>query len=382
MNFKKLIPFILVFLVVTKISSAQKNSSAKDSLKTAAHLKSGNSQDVLISFFQLAFNDLTGDNKTFKFQSSLFAIKAKTDDDLWLDRNYLKEKFSRNFVFSIAPSLDSSFKFKSNSIGFKYAIVNNRDKTIFDFSKPTDMHFLSVKRQAIEEYAKDFEKPNESGDYKKAVSFFLDEDEERTDLKDLPPRFLEILGKVKKGTIFDKFTAEQFRDYLNDQYKSLAQYVENRALWTVESSFASTNNGNLFSGVNVSSVFLKGLIPENKKTNIELNLKASMDFSDDTISLNVNDLNRQVFNFSGGLNWIILRNSKSKSIIEFKAAVAYNYIFKGVYLNENKSKFTGDGTLRFRITDQIWIPVNIMYDPGNGNVFGFISVRSNFDWLK
>ena len=103
---------------------------AKENVRTAAILKSGTSQDVLISFFQLAAENLTGDHKSFKFQSSLFAIKAKTNDDLWTDNYYLKEKFARNFMITIIPALDKDYKFKSNTIGFTYAIVNNRDKTV------------------------------------------------------------------------------------------------------------------------------------------------------------------------------------------------------------------------------------------------------------
>ncbi|TAH01884.1 MAG: hypothetical protein EAZ16_11015 [Sphingobacteriales bacterium] len=120
---------------------------------------------------------------------------------------------------------------------------------------------------------------------------------------------------------------------------------------------------------------MKGLIPENKKTNIELNLKASLDFSDDTANVKLNDLNRQVFNFSGGFNWIILRNSRSKSLLEFKGAVSYFNVLKGGYAGETKS-------LRLRITNDIWLPIQINYNPKNGDLFGFLSIRSNFDWLK
>lgn len=374
--------FILLLLSAVQ-NMAQGSKDAKDSIRTAADLKTGNSQDVLVSFFQLALNDITGEKRSLKFQSSLFAIKAKTDESLWIDKNYLKEKFSRNFVVSISPAFDSSFKFKSNTLGFKYAIVNNRDKTIFDFSKPTDMVFLALKKSALEEYARTFPDTTRNSRYQIAENFFLDEEEEnRTSFDNLPEDFKVLLKKHMGNSIFAKFTIIQFRDYLRDQYKSLAKYVENRGLLTVEGAFSSFSNGKLFSGVNVTAEYLKGLIPENTKMNIELNLKASVNFSDDSLNLKANDLNRQVFNFSGGFNWIILRNRKSKSLLELKGAVAYNYFLKGNYAGENRSLFTGEGVLRFRVTNDIWVPLQITYDLESGNVFGFLSVRSNFDWLK
>ena len=380
MSFKIPIYFLLA-LLVTQQTFGQTN--VKDSIRTAADLKTGNSQDVLISFFQLAFDDITSDKKSLKFQSSLFAIKAKTDSDLWIDINYLKEKFSRNLVLSISPTFDSSYKFKSNTFAFKYAIVNNRDKTVFDFSMPTDMIFEKLKKAILEEYATSFSDGTRNTNYRLALNFFIDEEEEgRTPIDKLPEDFKQLLKSKSQKTIFQKFTPDQFRNYLRDQYRSLAKYVENRGLLTVEGAFSSFNNGRLFSGINLNSQYLKGLIPENKKTNIELNIKASLDFSDDTANVKLNDLNRQVFNFSGGFNWIILRNSRSKSLLEFKGAVSYFNVLKGGYAGETKNLFAGEGTIRLRITNDIWLPVQINYNPKNGDVFGFLSVRSNFDWLK
>jgi hypothetical protein len=48
---------------------------------------------------------------------------------------------------------------------------------------------------------------------------------------------------------------------------------------------------------------------------------------------------------------------------------------------ETKSRFTADGVLRFRVTDDLWIPIDIKYDPKVGKVFGFLNITSNFDWL-
>src|ERR1700758_3976836 len=57
---------------------------------TADSLASGNTKDVLTSFFQLAFNKLTGPNKELDFTSNPFALMLKSDTTLAVDTNYVK----------------------------------------------------------------------------------------------------------------------------------------------------------------------------------------------------------------------------------------------------------------------------------------------------
>jgi hypothetical protein len=356
---------------------------AKENVRTAAILKSGTSQDVLISFFQLAAENLTGDNKSFKFQSSLFAIKAKTNDDLWTDNYYLKEKFARNFVITIIPALDKDYKFISNTIGFTYAIVNNRDKTVFDFSKPSDSTILRAQRRAIEEYRK-LVTGIDDKNYIAVLNFFATGDGKGlTPEEALPVEFKKILQNEIKGLKDPGFpTLVSFRDHFANQYKSIARYVENRGLLTVKSNFSSLADGKFFSRISLGSEYLKGMLKKNSRMNLELNIIATLDFLDDTATRTHPDLNRQLFKMTGGFNWIIAKTKNYKSLVELKGNLAYNHILNSAYPGEEKTRFTAEGTLRFRITNDIWLPVEISYDPGNGKVFGLFSVKFNFDWLK
>ena len=68
--------------------------------------------------------------------------------------------------------------------------------------------------------------------------------------------------------------------------------------------------------------------------------------------------------------------------MELKVAASENIILSSPYADENKSQFTLDGTFRFRISENLWIPISFKYDPEHGNVFGFLNVTSNFNWLK
>lgn len=374
---------LLCFLPVL-LQAQTKADSVKRTIRTAADLKSGNSQDVLISFFQLAFNDLTGPQKSLKFQSSIFAIKAKTDDKLWVDTNYIRQKFARNFVFSVAPQLDTNFRFKGNTIGLKYALINNRDKTVFDFATDFGEEHAALKNAILNQYLGTH--PSDA-DYDKALNFFVDAndpDTPQTPVQELPAAFVAVMQQhMRTSRHFKDLTPEAFRGIMEKNYALMANYVENRGLWTLEGNFSSDNKGKLFSAININTEYLKGMLRHNSKMNIELNLKASMIFGDDTAIIHKPDVGqRQLFSFAGGFNWIILKNKNRKSIIELKGAIAYNNVLQGKYDNEDRSKFTGQGSLRVRITNDIWIPVDIKYDPKNGNVLGFLSIRSNFDWLK
>src|SRR6185437_4960857 len=123
-----LIGFLCLCFSITR--SQTKKDSTSNVIKTASDIKSGNSQDVLTSFFQLALKDInTGGS--FQFNSSLIAFRAKANPSLLVYTNYLKQAFSRNFNFGISASLDPNHQFKDAAINLKYALVNNRDKTIF-----------------------------------------------------------------------------------------------------------------------------------------------------------------------------------------------------------------------------------------------------------
>ena len=96
----KIASLFLFLLLVNSLQRASAQDTLADRIITANDLKSGNWQDVFSSFFQLAATDLTGQTKSLKFQSTLLAIRSKTNPTLLVDTNYIKEGFSRNFQFN------------------------------------------------------------------------------------------------------------------------------------------------------------------------------------------------------------------------------------------------------------------------------------------
>jgi hypothetical protein len=63
-------------------------------------------------------------------------------------------------------------------------------------------------------------------------------------------------------------------------------------------------------------------------------------------------------------------------------SATYYRNLSNLYQNEERSRLTVNGTARVRLFDDIWVPLEIKYDPVNGNVFGLINVKFNFTALS
>lgn len=381
MVMRKIILASVALLCFTATHAQTDCSATKTIIRTAADLKSGNSQDVFTSFFQLAANDLTGQNKSFSFQSTLFGIKAKTDSTLWTDTNYLRKSFARNFSVGVAALLDSAYKFSGNTLSFKYAICNKRDKTVHDFSLDypnIEQEWNNIKTKSVTDY---FNTNPESKDRITAANFF--DDEEGVSADQLPEKYKEILtSTLKESKYFSGWDIKKFRNQLKVLYDSISNIVDNKPLWTVATDFTSNADGKIFSAIKCNTEFLKGIINTKSFSSIQLDLKGNLAFDDDSTKAG-SDLNRQTLSFSAGFNWIMARTKNTnKSILEFKGSAEKNFILNGLYTGEKDNSFTLNGTLRLRITDDLWIPFSVKYNPDNkGNVFGFLSIKANFDML-
>jgi len=377
---KKLISGL--FAILFSFSISAQTTATKETVRTAASLKTGNSQDVLTSFYQLALSDLTGNNKAFDFSSSLLAIKAKTDPSLWSSANYVKNSFARNFVVHVNAALDSNYRFKSNTFGFRYAIVNKRDKTVFRFSLDRERDWNNIMNKSLYSYLKSLNNNVKDSNFVKASNFFNDKASGiQVSVAGLPTAFRDTLNAViGQNPFFRNQSLAQYQNHLQASYDSLSKIVENQPLWVVAGDFSSDADGKLFTALKFESEYLQGLIPNNAKSNLELHIRARATFNDDLQSIG-RDLNRQVFSAFAGFNWIMLKNSQHKSILELRGGMSENYVMKGLFANEERINFSGEGTLRLRLNNSLWIPFDIKYDPQQGNVMGFLSIKSNFDWL-
>lgn len=377
----------LVLLAGTSLpgqAQETEDSAHVNIIRTASNLASGNVRDVLTSFFQLAYKDIASDKKEFSFSANLFAIKLKTNPLLNIDTSFVKQRFARNSNIDFSFKLDSNFKFNGMRAGYKYAIVNQRDYAI-------SRSFTSIVLHKTKDYLQAFDKivtevtarypEDEEGNATRLIAeidrFFNDTTVKFNHLSLEAGKIVEQFLPVKNSKIASHWNP---RMDLNSIYQQTIDDFKKKLLWTVGVDASTYKDGFVFADLNFSTEATAGIIPVNDKNNIEFYAKADLSFADDTLKAG-RSLNRQVLQSSFGLNWVA-RNKQDKPVFEFKVAGGYDHIFSGQYINEDLSLFSLEGEMRLRITNELWLPFTLRYQPGTGNVFGFLNVRANFDLLN
>ena len=376
------IPFF-IFSMLSISSNAQNKKNA--AIITADSLASGNYKDVLTSFFQIAFDKLTGKDKELKFSSNPYAVMMKANPDLEIDYNYKKNRVLRNLNFNFSLKLDTSYRFNGFSSGISYALINKRDFTVYNefirlaIDKNAEFNKLqngiSQALSGIEDadLKKRFREQgnkllnDESYTYDK-----LDDDIKQRVLKILTDSNLTRIVKLVKNNSTANI-AKSCRDGYNEVKKSF----QSKPLLLLSITDTTAKDEFLFSNITLKAEYLKGFGMSKPGANWELNIPATVNFVDD-ISLTGRDLKRSVFRIEPGINLVIRNSDAAHSFLEMKFSSEYMHIFSQLYPNEKKDSFTFNGIFRIKIINDIWIPLRFKYDPQNGNVLGFLSVKYNF----
>ncbi|MGG9963675.1 hypothetical protein [Ferruginibacter sp. SUN106] len=357
---------------------------------TADSLATGNYKDVLSSFFQLAFNNLIGSNKELKFTSNPFAVMAKMNPALMVDTNYYKYRNLRKLNFSFAGRLDTSYRFNGFTSSVNYAIINKRDITVsraFLISAYNSNGEFNRLNDSFNQYIATIADADSRKNVRKIyTSVFTDSSTVNFDDLDTAAQHLIIkLAKQSNATHFLNLIqlnpSTNIRAASQQSFDSLKKLFQNKLLWTVGIADTTYQDQFMFSNIVISSQLLKGVIDPGRASNVELNIKTNVNFADDTATTG-RGLKRSIFTFEPGLNWVLKSKFNQQSLVEFQFSGSYNHILKGMYTNEKKDNLTFNGTIRVRIMNDIWIPLEFKYDPRNGNVLGFINVKANFNALS
>jgi hypothetical protein len=374
---------IAVLISISIASKAQLTQAKKDSLiaiRTAENLVSGNTKDVLSSFFQLAANDLTGNNKEFKFSSSIFAIMLKTNPSLNMKQHYFNNgSFARNTNVNWAVKLDSNYKFNGASFGIKCAIINKRDVA-------SSRQFVNSASSSLQKRFADYNKinglisssPNMVALNSELNRIIADSTGEAYRTMSDPMRkiFNEVVGEENSTGIPSQSMFNLARatfDSVKSSYATKPIVVLGCDLKTFKDQF-------LFSEVHVYLDGTGGMFhASGNDVDFDWVIKANLMIQDDSTRM-ARDLTRNLLNAEGGFN-LVFRNKVAISTFELKLAAAYEKIFSGKYAWEQDKLFTLNGTARIRISKDLTIPMTIKYDPEHSNVLGVLSITSNFDGL-
>jgi hypothetical protein len=374
---------------------AQKDSSTQHlaDVLTADSLASGNTKDVLTSFFQLAFNKLTGPNKELDFTSNPYAILLRTDTSLAVDTNYYKYHVLRKLNFGFGLKLDSSSRFNGFSSGITYALINKRDsstsKKLF-YKMRHDPFYAEIEafHDKLNDYLATIEDHASKKKFNQLINTFLSGD---TAFNKLDSSFQKVAISIARAdtssfkhilNFVTKKPSYNLAKMKKSEQDSLTSLITNDWLWTVGVSDTTYTGQFFFKNVSLNTELIKGLYSDSVKkagSNIELDIKSAVNFLDDTLVQNHN-LKRAIFNIQPGLNWVIRGHNDRQSWLELQFSGYYSHNLTNLYAGEKRDSLTFNGTVRIRIS-KIWIPIEIKYDPRSGNVFGFVDIRFNFSTL-
>jgi hypothetical protein len=379
---------LLLFLSVNGIAQTK---SVPNPVLTADSLATGNYKDVLNSFFQLGFEKFTSPNKEFKFTTTPFAVMAKLDTTLLVDTSYIRYRVLRNLNLSFAARLDTSFRFNGFSSGIKYALINKRDETvsrtfinmvlgnasvkqIFALNNLILAHISTIRpvsegQKAILEYTEFRAGRKNFGALSQALQDTILAVAGRNDAT----QTLAQTIRRNKNFNLDKTADSLYQDMKTNFNKNL--------LWTIGVSDTTYKDEFMFSNIVITSELLQGLNKfTGRKNDLELNIKTALQLVDDSTRKG-RDLKRVLFSFEPGVNLAFKTRSTKKSYLELKFSGGYYHHFSYLYTNEERDRVTLNATVRVRIFSDTWIPLEIKYDPKNGNFFGFLNVRANFKAL-
>ncbi len=391
------IKILLTIALIGCISIAQAQNKKVLTMYIADSLASGSSKDVVASFFQMAFNNLNGPNKEFNFSSNPYAVMLKSNPKLSIGEQYERYKTLRRLNFSFGLKVDSNFKFNGFSSGIKFKIVDDRDHTtsrayingFITDNLNKDIDKLAIYLQGYGDSTWGQSPASNTPEFSAKQRFINDYNQFLNDttvnytsiskpFKDALDEIIKTKQLIHLANAINTNDGFNYSKYDKKLADSLKNVIKMGWLWTVGLSDTTYNNEFAFSNVALTTEINKGIYKSKAGVNnLELNFKTGLNFLTDTLQGNKN-LKRLILNSEAGINWVIRDAQNEKSYFEIKLAAAYRHNFNNLYNTEERSTFTMNGTARVRIYNDIWIPFDIKWDPNNGNVFGKISVKSNF----
>lgn len=377
-----------IYLVFTMLFVSVKGQVAAPDVLTADSLSSGNYKDVFKSFFQLAFDRFTGNDKNIQFTSNPFAIMARGNPKLLVDTSYKRYKALRNLNFSFSAKLDSNYKFNGFSSGITYAIINRRDETVSDFFV-NGFRRINRRHEILQQQLAGLVATTENMELKiKYNQQIFDFFKGKTGANSLDAPLKERLKMVADSLgigYLSKSLADgkdvNVGEVMKATFDSVRTDFQNRLLVTVGVMDTTYKDQFMFSNILLFANLVKGVGKRRDKVcALELNMKASYQFVDDTLNAG-RDLKRNAFRFEPGLNLVIKEKKTQYPWAEFKLSGEYVHV-NNPYAGEERDLTTINGVLRIRIYQDIWVPLEIKYDPKSGNFLGFLNVRANFKGLK
>lgn len=360
-----------------KLDESTKNEVKKIVSEEITDKKSANLQDVIANYFQLALKDLGGEEQKFELKTTLFNLKAQANKDLWIDYNYEKEKFSRNFQIEAGLSLKDNNRINAFTYGFGWA-YNGRDRSINTLvNSESAVIFGNYKEDLInaqEAYIYYLEKMNDSQKEAKIKKIRAIKDKYKSNENEI-----KIIPLTEFPEDFRGFLSEKYKNYSENfirQNKSDIEAIERKPYFFIGVNNSLSDGSEVLDNYKINSVFLKGIKSQNVK--LEIDFRNHYKVSDSTATA---VYKRKEFASQLGLNISVMAKNEI-SFLEIRPNFEFRRIFSGLIKDEKSNQFFANADVRVRVLKNLWVPLILKYDVDNGKLFGFLNISFNFKAVK
>ena len=370
--------FLVFFVQAQEFDSSMLNIVEKkfDENKNVYSFK----YDLLSEILQVGLDNgiLEGAQNDVRFKSTIYGVMVMFDKRYEIDRYYSRLKFQRNFEFGGSIQMNEDNRVNGYGMALKYAVINKRDLSYGkDYSvlsariQQTQQQLHSMFGLVMQAFGRD---STTTPEQKRKLVRFISDNASIKDFDKFYEEFLTIVG-VAANEETQKKVAEikAVVNSINDDYKRITDEISQRPLLTFGAEAKNSESNWEFATLKLE--FQKGLgFVKSDEYPWDLYLASELIFTNDTLSVS-GRLDRSVFSAKGGINHVLIKRKNNQSFLEVLGGFEYNSVFNGNYPEEKSSLLKAMLHFTFRIAPNLYLPVELKFDPDKSRVTGLIRIK-------
>lgn len=345
-----------------QVQEAELQKKAFEAADPSSHVKSIRT-DIFVDKYQALLKSgiLTGNEAGVKVSTTLYGLFKLFDSTIAIDTNYARYKWGRNIAIGAGIALGDDNRVTAVNPSLTWAVVNGRE--------------LSAKKHReqwalIRNYVDGYETLLTAMERAVNANTLTQEQLSRIDSFNVKQN-LQLLQGIVPETVLEGAVSNQ--RLLDSSYRKLERDIQAGPLFTV--GLDGNYGDKAWSTLDAKAELLIGTgFKKDKDRNWDFYSGAFLNMAKDTVA--VKNLERQTFSLKAGLNKVLLKTRDRKnSMMEALGALEYRNILKGGYAGENNNTLLIDFTLSIRLANDLYLPLELKYDPRNGQFLGFIDLK-------
>src|ERR1700741_1943685 len=133
---------IVLMLSPVFLQAQGQNFTVAQAQDEANKKATGNKEDVLANYIQLAANNLTSNGQTITLKLNWFGLNMTDSARKYNNANYQNTRWQRNGQFLLGGGMDKTNHFNSVQAGVSYNVLNLADTTEFHYFNYYDKALL------------------------------------------------------------------------------------------------------------------------------------------------------------------------------------------------------------------------------------------------